>query len=295
MAKTVSLAVGSLVVGIVVLGLKALAYWMTGSIALYSDALESTVNVATAIAALLAVQLAAQPADANPPYGHHKAEYFSAVLEGAMIVIAAVLILMEAYRGVVAPHRLNAALEGLLINGLATLINGVWCYVLIRQGRRLRSPALVADGRHLLTDVVSSLGVTFGVLLAVVTGIGVLDPIVAALVALNILWSGWQVMKESTSGLMDEAVSGETLGRIKGAIATHAEGAIEAHDLRTRSAGRATFIDFHLVVPAMMTVSDAHDICDRIETVLKSEVEGALVTIHVEPENKAKHSGIVIV
>jgi cation diffusion facilitator family transporter len=295
MTKTVSLAVGSLVVGIVVLGLKFLAYWMTGSIALYSDALESTVNVATAIAALLAVRLAAQPADANHPYGHHKAEYFSAVLEGAMIVIAAVLILMEAYRGIVEPHGLKAPLEGLLINGLATLINGVWSYVLIRQGRRLRSPALVADGRHLLTDVVSSLGVTFGVLLAVVTGIGVLDPIVAALVALNILWSGWQVMKESTSGLMDEAVSGETLGRIKGAIATHAEGAIEAHDLRTRSAGRATFIDFHLVVPAMMTVSDAHDICDRIETVLKSEVEGALVTIHVEPENKAKHSGIVIV
>jgi cation diffusion facilitator family transporter len=295
MTKTVSLAVGSLVVGIIVLGLKFLAYWMTGSIALYSDALESTVNVATAIAALLAVRLAAQPADANHPYGHHKAEYFSAVLEGAMIVIAAVLILMEAYRGIVAPHGLNAPLEGLLINGLATLINGVWCYVLIRQGRRLRSPALVADGRHLLTDVVSSLGVTFGVLIAVVTGIGVLDPIVAALVALNILWSGWQVMKESTSGLMDEAVSGETLGRIRGAISTHAEGAIEAHDLRTRLAGRATFIDFHLVVPALMTVSDAHDICDRIEGVLKSEVEGALVTIHVEPENKAKHSGIVIV
>jgi cation diffusion facilitator family transporter len=295
MTKTVSLAVGSLVVGIVVLGLKALAYWMTGSIALYSDALESTVNVATAIAALLAVRLAAQPADANHPYGHHKAEYFSAVIEGAMIVIAAVLILDQAYRGILAPRRLDAPLEGLLVNGLASVVNGGWCYVLLTQGRRLRSPALVADGRHLLSDVVSSIGVTFGVLLAIVTGIAVLDPLLAALVAVNILWSGWQVMKESTSGLMDEAVSAGTLERIRTAISAHATGAIEAHDLRTRLAGRATFIDFHLVVPALMTVSDAHDICDRIEGVLKDEVEGALVTIHVEPETKAKHAGIVIV
>lgn len=294
MSKTLKLAAGSVVVGILVLGLKYVAYVLTGSIALLSDALESTVNVATAIAALVAVNLAAQPADANHPYGHEKAEYFSAVLEGVMIVVAAVLILREAYYGFLSPRVLEAPLHGLLVNGLASVINGVWCWVLITQGRRVRSPALVADGRHLLTDVVSSIGVTLGVLLAIITGWAVLDPILAALVAVNILWSGWQVMKESVGGLMDEAVSEKTLGRIREAISVHAEGAIEAHDLRTRHAGRMTFVDFHLVVPGTMSVSDAHDICDRIERALRDSIDGVQVTIHVEPENKAKHAGIVV-
>lgn len=294
MSKTLKLAAGSLVVGIVVLGLKLVAWWMTGSIALYSDALESTVNVATAIAALLAVRLAEQPADANHPYGHDKAEYISAVVEGVMIVVAAMLILREAAHGLMAPKALDAPLSGLLVNGLASAINAAWCWILITRGRRLRSPALVADGRHLLSDVVSSIGVTLGVLLAIVTGWAILDPALAAAVALNILWSGWHVMKESLGGLMDEAVPDETLGRIRSIISCEADGAIEAHDLRTRHAGRVTFIEFHLVVAGQTSVSDAHDICDRIEQALKAEIDGARVTIHVEPENKAKHSGIVV-
>ena len=294
MSKTLKLAAGSLVVGIVVLGLKLVAWWMTGSIALYSDALESTVNVATAIAALLAVRLAEQPADANHPYGHDKAEYISAVVEGVMIVVAAMLILREAAHGLMAPKTLDAPLSGLLVNGLASAINAAWCWILITRGRQLRSPALVADGRHLLSDVVSSIGVTLGVLLAIVTGWAILDPALAAAVALNILWSGWHVMKESLGGLMDEAVPDETLGRIRSIISCEADGAIEAHDLRTRHAGRVTFIEFHLVVAGQTSVSDAHDICDRIEQALKAEIDGARVTIHVEPENKAKHSGIVV-
>lgn len=294
MSKTLKLAAGSLVVGIVVLGLKLLAWWMTGSIALYSDALESTVNVATAIAALLAVRLAERPADANHPYGHHKAEYVSAVVEGVMIVVAAMLILREAAHGMMAPKTLDAPLSGLLVNGLASVINALWCWILISRGRQLRSPALVADGRHLLTDVVSSVGVTLGVLLAIVTGWAILDPALAAAVALNILWSGWHVMKESLGGLMDEAVPEDTLARIRSIISCEADGAIEAHDVRTRHAGRVTFIEFHLVVAGQTSVSDAHDICDRIERALKAEIEDARVTIHVEPENKAKHSGIVV-
>ena len=294
MSKTLKLAAGSLVVGIVVLGLKLVAWWMTGSIALYSDALESTVNVATAIAALLAVRLAEQPADANHPYGHDKAEYISAVVEGVMIVVAAMLILREAAHGLMAPKALDAPLSGLLVNGLASAINAAWCWILITRGRRLRSPALVADGRHLLSDVVSSIGVTLGVLLAIVTGWAILDPALAAAVALNILWSGWHVMKESLGGLMDEAVPDETLGRIRSIISCEADGVMEAHDLRTRHAGRVTFIEFHLVVAGQTSVSDAHDICDRIEQALKAEIDGARVTIHVEPENKAKHSGIVV-
>jgi len=294
MAKIIKLAIGSIVVGVVVLALKLLAYWLTGSIALYSDALESTVNVATAIAALLAVRYAARPADAGHPYGHNKAEYFSAVVEGVMIGVAAIMIMREAYYGLLAPKLLVAPLEGLLVNGLASVINGVWCWVLLTEGRRQRSPALVADGQHLFSDVVSSIGVTLGVLLAIVTGWAVLDPALAALVGLNILWSGWRVMKQSIGGLLDEAVPDDTLQRIRGIIATQAEGAIEAHDLRTRHAGRMTFIDFHLVVSGQMSVCDAHDICDRLERALKDEIGHALVTIHVEPENKAKHAGIVV-
>ena len=166
--------------------------------------------------------------------------------------------------------------------------------MLIHRGRGLRSPALVADGHHLLTDVISSVGVLLGVLLATVTGLDVLDPALAALVALNVLWSGWQLMRESVGGLMDSAVPDALLGRIRTLISANAEGAIEAHDLRTRHAGPMTFVEFHLVVPGDMTVSTAHEICDRLERSIRKEVEPAHITIHVEPEDKAKHSGIVV-
>ena len=197
MTSTLKLAAGTLVVGLVVLALKLVAWWLTGSIALYSDALESTVNVATAVATILAVRLAAKPADANHPYGHHKVEYFSAVLEGVMIIVAAILIMREAVLGAMNPKPLEAPVNGILVNFLASILNGAWCWVLIRRGRRSRSPALVADGKHLLSDVVSSVGVTAGVLLALATGWAILDPLLAGLVALNILWSGWSVMKDS--------------------------------------------------------------------------------------------------
>lgn len=294
MSRTQKLAIGSLIVGLVVLGLKASAWWMTGSIALLSDALESTVNLATAMAALVAINVAARPADANHPYGHHKAEFFSAVLEGVMIIVAALLIMNEAYKGLMNPRILDAPVQGLLVNGMASVINGIWCWVLITQGRRHRSPALVADGHHLLSDVVSSIGVTFGVLAALETGWVVLDPVLAGLVAINILWSGWKVTKSSLSGLMDEAVPDDVLKSIREVISAEAEGAQEAHDLRTRHAGKVTFIDFHLVVAGETTVTDAHAICDRIERALKAKVPDSMITIHVEPENKAKHSGVLV-
>ena len=294
MSATLKLAVGSLIVGALVLALKALAWWLTGSVALLSDALESTVNVATAIAALVAIQVAAKPADATHPFGHHKAEFFSAVLEGVMIVIAALLILKEAYHGFTAPRSITAPVEGLLLNGGATVLNGVWAWVLVTRGRALRSPALVADGRHLFTDVLTSGGVALGIVLALVTGWWILDPLMATLVAVNILWSGWKVITQSLSGLMDEAVPDEDLTRIREVISEHGGGAVEAHDLRTRHAGRATFIEFHLVAPGEMSVFDAHEICDRLEAALQHAIDGAQVTIHVEPEHKCKHSGIVV-
>ena len=294
MSNTIRLAIASILVGALVLGIKTLAWWLTGSVALLADAFESTVNVATAIAALIAIRIAARPADASHPYGHHKAEFFSAVLEGVMIIVAALLILREAYLGFLSPRALDLPIEGLLVNGTATMINALWAWVLTSRGRAARSPALVADGRHLFTDVVTSVGVAVGVLLAVVTGWWILDPLMAALVAVNILWSGSKVVRESLSGLMDEAVSEETLGLVRDIISKEAGGAVEAHDLRTRHAGQATFIDFHLVVPGDTTVFDAHEICDRVEIALKEAVEGARITIHVEPEHKRKHSGIVV-
>ncbi|WP_322868167.1 cation diffusion facilitator family transporter [Aquicoccus sp. G2-2] len=290
MSRTMKLAIGSLVAGFAVLGLKAIAAWVSGSVALTADALESTVNVATAFAALIAIRVAAIPADTNHPYGHHKAEFFSAVLEGVMIVIAAFLILRHAYFGILAPEPIVRPGLGLVLNLGATVVNGWWAWVLVGNGRREKSPALVADGTHLFTDVLTSFGVATGLLLALLTGWWVLDPLMAIVVALNILWSGGKLIRESLSGLMDEAVPPATLNTVREAIAAEAGGAVEAHDLRTRHAGPVTFIDFHLVVPGEMSVFDAHEICDRIERALEAALGDAKITIHVEPEHKSKHA-----
>ena len=287
-------AVTSIAVAAIVMGLKYLAYRVTGSVALYSDALESVINIVAAVAALVALQVSALPADANHPFGHHKAEYFSAVIEGVLIVLAALAILRASYLGLLHPRPIEATWLGLAITVAATALNGVWCWYLVRNGRRWRSPALVADGKHLLADVVSSVGVVAGVALVAVTGVAVLDPLLAAAVALNILWSGYALVRGSVGGLMDEAASPDQLDRIKGAISASGVGAIEAHDLRTRHAGRTTFIDFHLVVPGEMSVREAHGICDRIEAALREDIQGAAVVIHVEPHDKAKHFGLLV-
>lgn len=294
MGLRLRIAFASIGVGLVVLGLKFAAYWLTGSVALYSDALETVINVASSIAAVFAVWFASKPADSNHPYGHDKAEYFAAVLVGVMIVLAAISIFQSAWLGFIANEPANYSLLGLGVNAAAGVINGGWAWYLIRFGKKNRSPALVADGRHLRTDVVTSVGVLAGVVLVFLTGWTRLDPILAGLVGLNVLWTGWDIMKESISGLMDEAASADTLDKIRNIISEQGEGALEAHDLRTRIAGRTTFIEFHLVVPGEMTVDTAHEICDRIEQAIGKGLPGSHVTIHVEPEHKAKHSGIVV-
>jgi cation diffusion facilitator family transporter len=288
-------AIVSIFVAVAVMGLKYLAYWRTGSVALYSDALESIVNLVTAIVALYAIHIAFQPADRQHQFGHHKAEYFSAVIEGVLIVVAALLILREAYEAFTTPRTLTDMGAGMGINAIATAINAAWCAFLILWGRRQRSPALVADGWHLLTDVLTSMGVLAGLGLATLTGWRLLDPLLAAAVAVNILWAGWRLVRQSVGGLMDEAVTAEVARRIREVIAVNAEGAIEAHDVKTRTAGRATFIEFHLVVPGKMTVAASHEICDRLEEALKEAVHGAQVLIHVEPEAEAKQSGVPVV
>lgn len=294
MTRAVSLAAGSVAVALAVLAMKLAAWWLTGSVALFADALESVVNVAAAAAALVAVHYAAQPADANHPYGHDKAEYFSAVLEGALILVAAFIILHECWQVWQAPRVPEMSLLAFAIALVATTVNAAWCALLFKQGKRLRSPALLADARHLLADVVTSIGVLLGVALALASGLLWLDPLLAALTAVNILFSGARLVRESVGGLMDEAVSPQMLARIRATVAAEAEGAIEAHDIRSRQAGRSTFIEFHLVVPGDMRVVEAHAICDRVEAALKAELGSAIITIHVEPDTKAKHSGVLV-
>jgi cation diffusion facilitator family transporter len=294
MSTLTKIAASSIAIGVVVFLLKLWAWWITGSVALYSDAIESIVNVVAAVAALYAIHLAQKPPDREHPYGHHKAEYFAAVLEGALILAAALVILSAAYRSYMQPGLTVAPWLGLAINALAGLINAGWCWILLREGKKRKSPALIADGRHLLTDVISSFGVVIGLAAATTTGLVWLDPLLACLVALNILWSGLRLIRESVGGLMDEAVQPRVMASIHKAIADQGEGALEAHDLRTRVAGSATFIEFHLVVPESMSVGAAHVICDRIEAGIRDETGNAIITIHVEPPEKAKHRGVLV-
>lgn len=294
-SNVIAIAYGSLAIGLIVLALKGFAAYATGSIALYSDALESVVNVVTAIVALVAIRFAARPADANLQYGYYKAEYFSAVIIGAFIAVAAILILQKAWDGFSNPQPFVADPTGLAVSVLATLLNLGWALFIIRTGRREKSLSLEADGRHLMSDVLSTAAVLVGVFLTVATGFARLDSIMAAFVALTILWSGWQLVRHSVVGLMDVAVEAPVLHEIRDIISANAEGAIEAHDIRTRQAGKMVFIDFHLVVPGAMSVEAAHAICDVIEAKLRDAVQNAQVTIHVEPEEKAKHTGIVVV
>jgi cation diffusion facilitator family transporter len=279
----------SLVVALLVLGLKAFAYLLTGSVALLSDALESLVNVAAALLALLAIRFAQRPPDETHPFGHSKAEYFSAVLEGVLVVLAAFLIAKESIPRLLHPRPLGDLGPGLLVSLLASLINGLLAWHLLRQGRRLRSPALTADGYHVLSDVLTSVGVLAGVSLAWATGLWVLDPLLALLVAGNILLMGFRLVRQSVGGLMDEGLSPAEVSRIRKTIAEALGGrALEVHDLKTRKAGNRAFLEFHLVVPGSMTVEEAHRLCDELERALEESFPGLAVTIHVEPESERK-------
>jgi cation diffusion facilitator family transporter len=286
--RVARLAFWSIIVAFAVMGLKAYAWWLTGSVALYSDALESSVNVVAALAAFWAIRVSHMPADEDHQHGHHKAEYFSAVLEGVLICVAALLILAEVWRSWGQPVALEQSWTGMGVNAVASGINFVWALLLIRTGRDARSPALVADGRHIMTDVYTSVGVLIGLAGAIATGLNWLDPALAVLVALNILYQGWHVVTSSLGGLMDKAVEPQDAMRIRDIISANSAGALEVHDLKTRIAGRATFIEFHLIVDGDMPVRESHAICDRIEDALREEIPSVRVTIHVEPDDEAK-------
>ncbi|MEL7215609.1 MAG: cation diffusion facilitator family transporter [Pseudomonadota bacterium] len=287
-ARITRLAQASIAVGLCVLALKGLAFALTGSIAILSDALETVVNVAAAVLALWAVRFAARPADSNHPHGHEKAEFLAAVIEGTLVLVAALLIAREAITGLMDPQPITADPVGLGVLALATVVNLIWARVLIREGRALRSPALEADGVHLRADVFTSLAVFAGVGLTIATGLPWLDPAIALCFAVHVLWSGWSLARANLGGLMDETVDAGDLAEIEAIVTAHLGDAIEAHDLKVRPLGRGLAVEMHLVVPGDMTVAEAHDICDVIEDALDRAVHGGDVIIHLEPPEKAK-------
>lgn len=279
----------SVVAGVVVLGLKLVAWRLTGSVALGSDAMESIVNVTAALTMWAAVRVAGRPPDENHHFGHGKAEYLSAVFEGILVAVAAVEILREAIPRVVHPVPAHALGVGVAVSALASCLNGALGMYLLRRAKPLRSPALHADGVHVLTDVATSAGVTVGVLAARATGWWRLDGLLAALVAVQILWAGWGIVRRSVGALMDETLDPAETKQLVATIEREARagGASEVHRFRMRHAGARIFCDLHMVVPGAMTVDAAHAVCDRVEREVDREHPHVDVTIHVEPEDRA--------
>lgn len=288
------LALWSIPVAIVIMAIKFLAWYLTGSIALFSDALESIINVIAAVLAYSAIRIALVPPDEKHPFGHYKAEYFASVVEGVLIVFAAFMIFREAIPALLDPKHLEVPFLGLAINGVAACANAIWATVLVRVGRQHRSPALEADGQHVMADVVTSIGVIAGLILVVLTGWAVFDPILAILMALNILRTGWLLIRGSIDVLMDGSVSKDEASEIEAAIVQSAGGASEIHDVRIRRVGPALFIEFHLVVDGAMSVTDSHAICDRIEAAIEGLAPQAHVSIHVEPSFKSELGAVRI-
>lgn len=281
----------NLACGALLLLVKAAAWWQTHSVALLADALESIVNVAAGAAVALAVAVARRPPDRRHPFGHTKAEYLSAALEGALVLAAAAGIVREAWHHLHNPAPPAALGLGLALATAAAAGNAGLALYLGRTGRRERSPALLASAAHLSGDVITTVGVLAGLTAAWATGRWVLDPLIALVVAANILRLGWRVMRDSVGGLMDESLAPAEVERVTAAVRAEMGGALEYHDLRTRRAGPRPFVELHLVVPGAMRVDAAHAICDRIEAAVQHELPGAHVVVHVEPESELSETG----
>jgi len=274
----------SVAAAIVTIALKALAWWLTGSVGLLSDALESLVNLAAALLALSMLRLAASPPDEAYPYGLSKAEYLSAGIEGGLIVLAAGGIIWTAVPRLIDPQPLDMPFAGLALTVIASAVNLGVALVLLRAGREHHSITLEADGRHLLTDVWTSAGVIVGVALVVVTGWLRLDPLVALAVSLHILWTGFGLMRRSVRGLLDSAISAEDQREVTKLFTEYAHRyGVAFHALRTRQAGARRFVSFHLLVPDAWTVSQAHQLSEEIESRMRSMVPNAAIFTHIEP------------
>jgi cation diffusion facilitator family transporter len=263
--------------------LKGWAWWLTGSVGLLSDALESFVNLAGAMMALAMLSLAAMPADEHHAHGHGKAEYFSSAFEGFLILVAAVGIAYAAIERLLNPQPLEAVGIGLAVSVIASVINLATSRILMGVGKKYKSITLEADAHHLRTDVWTSAGVILGVGLVWLTGWLWLDPVIALLVALNIVWTGWQLLQRSAAGLMDVSVSAEDLKAIEDVLDGYRRQGLAFHALRTRQAGTRAFVSLHVLVPGAWTVQQGHDWSERIEADILQALPYAHLTTHLEP------------
>ena len=274
----------SLAAAVVTIVLKTLAWYVTDSVGLLSDALEGLINLAAAVLALSMLRLAATPPDERHPYGRFKAEYFASGAEGALIVFAAVSIALTAAPRLLAPHPIDAPALGIALSVAATAVNLVVALVLVSVGKRMHSIALEADGHHLMTDVWTSVGVVAGVGLVAATGWLILDPLIALAVAVHIVWTGFMLMRRSFAGLLDAAIPASELAEIEKIFAEYRRRyRVDFHALLTRQAGARRFISFHLLVPDAWPVERAHGLSEEIEERIRSLVPQAITISHIEP------------
>jgi cation diffusion facilitator family transporter len=273
----------SIAVALATVGLKAAAYLLTGSVGLLSDAAESSANLVAAVGAFWALSAAARPPDEEHAYGHTKAEFFSSALEGALVLAAAVFIAATAVERLFDPQPLENVGLGLVVSILAAALNGAVGLALLRAGGKLRSAALRADGRHLLTDVWTTAGVVAGVLLVSATGWLVLDPLIALLVAANIVWVGLRILNETAHGLLDTALPEEDLAVIEEVQERYRADGVRFHALRTRSAGARRFVSMHVLVPGSWTVRRGHDLSEELERGIVEALPMTTVFVHLEP------------
>ena len=274
----------SIAAAVVTIGLKFFAYLYTGSMGLLSDALESCVNLVAAVVALIMIHISEKPADEGHEFGHTKAEYFSSAIEGSLILVAAFSIIWSAVPRLIAPQPIENVGLGLLISTSASLVNLGVALVLISNGKKRKSLLLEADGKHLMTDVWTSAGVIAGVLIVKLTGFLILDPVIAVLVALNIIWTGFILLKRSANGLMDASITEEELKKVKQYLDGLKTDTIEYHSLMTRQAGQRKFISLHLLVPGEWSVQQGHDFAEKIEESIEDMFsEPVTVSSHIEP------------
>ena len=273
----------SIATAIATILLKGTAWWMTGSVGLLSDAIESFVNLAAAMMALWILAVAAAPADDGYAHGHTKAEYFSSAFEGLLIVVAALSIGYAAVDRLLHPQPLASVGIGLLVSVIASVINFATARVLLKVGHEQHSIVLEADAHHLMTDVWTSAGVIIGVALVWLTGWLWLDPVIALCVAVNIVWTGWQLMHRSAEGLMDASLPADKVSDIEAVLDRYRGQGLDFHALRTRLAGSRAFVTVHVLVPGRWTVQLGHDWCERIEKDIRVAVPHAHVLTHLEP------------
>ncbi len=281
----------SIAAALLTIGLKTGAWRLTGSVGLLSDAAESVVNLVAAIVALFMLRLAAKPADEDHHFGHTKAEFFSAAVEGGMIFVAALAIIVTSVDRFLHPQPLENIGIGLLISVGASVINGGVAFVLLRAGRTYKSLTLKADGKHLMTDVWTSAGVVVGVLLVALTGWQRLDPIIAFAVGVNIIIAGFRLVAESTSGLLDRTLPREENAEIVAVLLRHTTKDVMFHGLRTRTAGRHGFATFDALVPGSWSVQRAHDLVEVIEGDLRAVAPDLEVRTHIEPREDPRAYG----